>query len=131
MTGTRPIRVVRRDPPLFPAPLEGREFVGALARLRLARRNPDGTLKLSVAEMKSRCGDQWRYLAEMKLTLSADGRTLKGCWLDEPHDCESCQPRGKTFWAPIRFTRTAASPRSPWVPPCYRLRHKVYWLLSL
>ncbi len=92
--------------------LDGREFAGQLARWRLAKRNPDGSLKLSVAEMKSRCGDRWRYLAEMKLTLSADGRTLKGRWLDEPHDYESCQPSGKTFWVPISFTRKAG-PAAP------------------
>jgi hypothetical protein len=94
----------------FSGTFDGREFVGKLARWRLAKRNADRTLKLSVAEMKSRCGDRWRYLSEMNLTLSADGRTLKGSWLDEPHDFESCQPSGKTFWVPISFTRKAGPP---------------------
>lgn len=84
---------------------DGRNFVGGKLGVRLGNA-PSNAYRASI------CGKNWKEYRDLRLTLSADGNTLSGDWLNQPLNEKTCQPSGQPYWVSAAFKRKVSGPEA-------------------
>lgn len=56
------------------------------------------------------CKDRFRFEADARLTISMDGNTLTGEWLNRDSDKKNCADKGISTWEPLSYTRKPVPP---------------------